>query len=315
MSNLDARPAETLCTSAGSTGPAVELLAEREVPLGGIRGITVRRTLPQRALPTVGAWCFLDYFGPDSTPMRVLPHPHIGLQTVTWPLAGEVRHRDNLGSDVVLRPGELNLMTAGRGVAHSEFSVTDGLLQGLQLWVALPDSAREIAAGFEHYPDLPVVEHGVMRATVLVGEFSGASSLATVHSPLVGVDMVLSAGAVTIPLDKTFEHAVLVISGSVTIAGCDVTTGPLLYLGIGRDELSIVADGDARIMLLGGEPFTEELIMWWNFVGRTHEEIVQAREDWERGAGRFGVVAGHGTERIPAPPMPELRLTPRKRRP
>ena len=119
------------------------LIEPREVPLGGIRALNVWRTLPHRDLPTVGAWCFVDHFGPTEETMTVLPHPHTGLQTVTWPLSGEVRHRDNLGSDVVLRPGELNLMTAGDGVAHSEFSVGGpGIMHGIQLWVALPDGPR-----------------------------------------------------------------------------------------------------------------------------------------------------------------------------
>ena len=128
MTNLEVLPQEEVCPPAGpdagtGTGPCVQLWPAREVPLGGIRGIKVLRTLPQRGLPTVGAWCFLDSFGPDRTPMSVLPHPHTGLQTVTWPLAGQVRHRDSVGSDVIVRPGELNIMTAGFGVAHSEFAV------------------------------------------------------------------------------------------------------------------------------------------------------------------------------------------------
>ena len=139
MSNLDARPDETLCHPALVRGPVNRLLEAREVPLGGVRAMHVRRTLPTRDLPLVGAWCFLDTFGPEHVDMRVLPHPHIGLQTVTWPLAGEIHHRDSLGSDVVVRPGELNLMTAGHGVSHSEISLGTGqLLHGVQLWVALP---------------------------------------------------------------------------------------------------------------------------------------------------------------------------------
>ncbi|MET0132271.1 MAG: pirin family protein, partial [Kibdelosporangium sp.] len=138
MSNLETEPVETPCRSAGDPGTTVEFFEARAVPLGGVRGINVKRLLPQRALPTVGAWCFLDVFGPHPDGMSVLPHPHTGLQTVTWPLSGEIRHRDSIGSDVVLKAGQLNLMTSGRGISHSEFSLGDGVQHGLQLWVALP---------------------------------------------------------------------------------------------------------------------------------------------------------------------------------
>src|SRR3954470_7673988 len=139
MTNLEARPVPEVCDLVASHGPVVELHEARDVPLGGVRAMRVRRTLPQRALPTVGAWCFLDRFGPQRVDMRVLPHPHTGLQTVTWPLRGQIRHRDSLGNDVMVRPGQLNLMTAGRGVSHSEFSAGDTpLLHALQLWLALP---------------------------------------------------------------------------------------------------------------------------------------------------------------------------------
>lgn len=146
----------------------------RDVPLGGVRGLRVWRTLPSRRLPTIGAWCFVDHFGPSDEAMAVLPHPHTGLQTVTWLMDGELRHRDSLGNDVVLKPGELNLMTSGDGVSHSEFSVgePDGM-HGVQLWVALPDHRRLGPAGFEHHPDLPRVEGEGWSGVILVGEFAG----------------------------------------------------------------------------------------------------------------------------------------------
>jgi redox-sensitive bicupin YhaK (pirin superfamily) len=297
--------------------------------------MTVRRTLPQRGLPTIGAWCFLDSFGPDRTAMSVLPHPHIGLQTVTWPLAGNVRHRDSVGSDVVVRPGELNIMTAGNGVSHSEFAVLphpdDGgplpLQRGLQLWVALPDGERHRNPSFEQHRDLPSVAGEGFSATVMVGEFAGATSPATMYSPIMGAE-ISCAGTAVLPLDEHFEHAVLVLDGGLTVDGQAVPPGPLGYLGLGRTTLELQALPDTRFLLIGGEPFQEELLMWWNFVGRTHEEVEQAREDWEaqaslpesgiRGA-RYGLVEGHGPEagaeagRIPAPPLPTVRLTPRKR--
>lgn len=315
MSNLDVHPSETACESAARTTPAVELLPDREVPLGGVRAMSVRRTLPQRALPTIGAWCFLDAFGPDRTAMRVLPHPHTGLQTVTWPLLGEVRHRDSVGSDVVVRPGELNIMTAGSGISHSEFSTPGELLAGLQLWIALPGAAASTEPAFERHTDLPRISGTNFSGTVLVGSLAGAQSQASVYSPLVGAELRSDdGGTVEFVLNESFEHAVLVLEGVLEIDGQPVGPGPLAYLGVGRSDFSARASAGSRWMLLGGEPFGEELLMWWNFVGRSHEEIAQARKDWENGHPRFGTVNGHGGERIPAPELPSVRLTPRRRR-
>jgi hypothetical protein len=317
MSDLDVRPDETMCHPVTVRGPVNRLLAAREVPLGGIRAMHVHRTLPTRDLPLVGAWCFLDAFGPESVDMRVLPHPHTGLQTVTWPLAGEIRHRDSLGSDVVVRPGQLNLMTAGHGVSHSELSVgTAPLLHGVQLWIALPADEAGSAPRFEQHLDLPVVGGDGLRATVLVGELAGSTSPANVLSPLLGADVSLDAATTTdLPLRAGFEHAVLGLEGEVTVDRTALVPGPLLYLGAGRDRVSLASASGGRVLLIGGEPFADDLVMWWNFVGRSHDEIVRARRDWEEdGPARYGTVAGHGAERIPAPALPNLRLTPRRRR-
>jgi redox-sensitive bicupin YhaK (pirin superfamily) len=318
MTNLEARPLAELCDAHGRVGPVVERYDEREVPLGGLRAMPVRRTLPHRELPLVGAWCFLDEFGPDHHDMRVLPHPHVGLQTVTWPVVGEIRHRDSLGSDLVVRPGQLNLMTAGRGVSHSELSLGESpLLHGVQLWVALPDGAADGGAAFQQVTDLPVLEVPGARATVVVGGVDGALSPAAVHTPLLALDVTVDPAAdVTIPLDPTFEHAVLVLDGAARVAGVDHAPHALLYLGDGRDELAIASAGGARLLVLGGTPFEHDLVMWWNFVGRTHADVAAARADWESPAapGRFGSVAGHGGARIPAPPLPDVTLRPRRRR-
>jgi redox-sensitive bicupin YhaK (pirin superfamily) len=296
-------------------GAVAKLFEARSVPLGGIRGMRVERVLPHRSLPTVGGWCFLDQFGPQHTDMSVLPHPHSGLQTVTWPLVGEIRHRDSLGSDVLVRPGQLNLMTAGHGISHSEFSAGDApLLHALQLWLALPAGAAGIAPGFEQHLALPTYERGGLRATVLVGALGDAASPATVYTPLVGADLSLAPGAAaSVPLRRDFEHALLVIEGEVEVAGTRLAAGPLLYLGTSRDELVLSSTGGGRAFLLGGEPFPDELVMWWNFVGRSHEEIAAARSDWEDG-DRFGHIRAHGTERVPAPELPGVRLRPRRRR-
>lgn len=290
-------------------------LGAREVPLGGLRGLTVHRTLPQRGFPTVGAWCFVDHFGPTDQSMAVLPHPHTGLQTVTWPIAGQIRHRDSLGSDVVLQPGELNLMTSGDGVSHSEFSVgdPDAPMHGIQLWVALPAEAREGAAGFEHHPDLPVATGEGWSATVLLGEVAGAVSPATTYTPIVGAELTMQAGYSTVPLRPDFEHAILAVDGDVVVDGEPVAHRELRYLAPGRTSVGLQVAAGTTLFLLGGEPFEEELVMWWNFIGGSHEDIVLARDDWERGADRYGRVEGHDGRVIPAPPLPQVRLSPRRR--
>ncbi|MFD0637663.1 pirin family protein [Catenulispora yoronensis] len=308
MSNLDAHPAEQDCRAVPDPGPVTELYEARDVPLGGVRGVTVARTLPQRALPTVGAWCFLDHFGPHGVAMNVNPHPHIGLQTVTWPFEGEIRHRDSVGSDVVVRPRQLNLMTAGRGIAHSEFAVPESPAgHGLQLWTALPGDQRDTAPHFEQHQDLPVYEHPGLRAIVFLGTLDTVTSPATTYSPIVGADLTINAGAgVTFPLTHYFEHALVLIDGDLSVAETELAPGPLLYLGTGRSDLTLSSREGAHVILLGGEPFREDIVMWWNFVGRSHEEIEEARADWEgRDQARFPDIGGHSVEeRIPAPPLP-----------
>lgn len=303
--------------------PVHELLPAREVPLGGTRSILVRRTLPNRTLRTVGAWCFVDHYGPHDVSagrgMDVPPHPHTGLQTVSWLLAGEVEHRDSMGSLASIRPGELNLMTSGRGVAHSEVSTGDGLtLHGAQLWVALPDAYRHQAPHFEHHTGLPEVDdwpRGGFHATVIVGSLGGETSPARTYSPLVGAHVRLSdAASGVLPLEPEFEHAALLLNGDATVDGVPVEVGSLLYLGGGRTELAFATSREAELLLLGGTPFEEELLMWWNFVGRSHEEIVADRTDWEAGR-RFGVVHGYRGDALPAPQLPTTRMRARPRRP
>jgi redox-sensitive bicupin YhaK (pirin superfamily) len=317
MTRLDAETHDAAVAGGRAPGPVLEALDAREVPLGGVRGITVHRTLPQRALPMVGAWCFLDRFDHASAVMRVLPHPHIGLQTVTWPVDGDIRHRDSVGSDVIVAPGQLNMMTAGHGISHSEFSMPEvpSEMHGLQLWTALPAASAGVAPFFEQHTDLPVYRSSGLDATVMLGTLGDVTSPATVFSPLVGADVRIHADAESvIPLDPSFEHAVLVLSGSLVVAGAGLDAGPLLYLGTGRSELTLSSAHGARFVLIGGEPFEDDLVMWWNFVARDHSEILAARDAWETRSPRFGVVSGHGDDRIPAPPLPTVRLTPRRRR-
>jgi hypothetical protein len=297
-----------------------ELLYGREVVLG-TRGLAVTRTLPHKDRRMIGAWCFVDQYGPEnvsgSAGMRVPPHPHTGLQTVSWLVEGDVLHRDSLGSHQLVRPAQLNLMTAGKGIAHSEESPPGRPpnLHGVQLWVALPERDRHVVPHFEHHPDLPVLTDLGVSVTVIMGALDGSTSPAQVYSPLVGAEVELDADAnALLPLRPEFEYAVLTLSGTVAVDGIDLDTGPLLYLGTGRSDLALRTSRPGRVLLLGGEPFDEQIVMWWNFVGRSHDEIVGFRADW--GAGdRFGDVRGYDGDPLPAPPLPTTRLKPRGRLP
>ena len=220
------------------------------------------------------------------------PHPHCGLQTVTWLIDGQALHRDSLGSEQVIKPGQLNLMTAGLGVAHAEEATGHyrGTLQGVQLWIALPESSRFGSPAFEHHADLPRREIDRTDATVLVGHFNGLSSPARHDTELVGVDLHVY-GRSTFSLQRAFEYAVIVLEGEVSINGVALEPGKLGYLAPGRDELVIDTDANARALLIGGQPFEAPILMWWNFVARTRDEIDQAYESWRQDDDRFGRVA------------------------
>jgi quercetin 2,3-dioxygenase len=295
-----------------------QLLVGREVVLGGTRGIPVTRTLPHRDRRMVGAWCFVDRYGPldisDTAGMRVAPHPHTGLQTVSWLLSGDVLHRDSIGSTQLVRPGQLNLMTAGRGIAHSEESPAGHgpVLDGVQLWVALPARDRDTAPDLGHHADPPVLAYPGGAATVIMGSLDGATSPARTFTPIVGAQLRVE-GELVLPLRPDFEYAVLILDGAATVDGTRLPPGPLLYLGVGRDRLTV--SGHGRALLLGGEPFAERIVMWWNFVGGDHDDIAGARADWEAGRERFGVVHGYAGDPLRAPAMPATRLVPRGRKP
>ncbi len=298
-------PAEA-ATGIAVPSPTIEITPSREAR---VDGQAVRRALPRRGRRTVGAWCFADHIGPsviESGPgLGIGPHPHIGLQTVTWLLAGEVLHRDSLGSEQLIRPGQLNLMTAGNGVAHAEETPPNAPpeLHGIQLWVAQPERTRHGEPAFEHHAELPVVELPGVLATVMVGEFAGATSPARRDTDHAGVDLALAPGAATIPMRPDYEYAIVVLEGAVTIDGHLVEPGNLAYLGEHRTELALDAALPTRLILLGGVPFESPILMWWNFVARTREEIDAATESWERDDGRFGTVASE-LARIPAVPTP-----------
>ncbi|QBR92452.1 pirin family protein [Nocardioides euryhalodurans] len=331
MTNPERDPDE-LVLDPCAAAEGVEILTPREVPLGGPRAMRVRRTLPQRHRSLIGAWCFVDHYGPDLVAdtggMVVAPHPHTGLQTVSWLFTGEVEHTDSAGHHALVRPGEVNLMTGGRGISHSEVSTeATSTLHGAQLWVALPDASRDVAPGFAHHaPD--AVRGEDWEARVFLGSLLGESSPVTTHTPLLGAELLLDAGAaVELDVDPAFEHGVLVDTGVVAVAGREAKAADLAYVAPGPTTLALAAGAEpVRLLLLGGPPFGESIVMWWNFVGRSHEEIVGFREEWQRqitrdgqvvpdsrqvAEGRFGVV-DHALPPIPAPALPNARLRERR---
>jgi len=315
MSNLEKDPVEIVEVSIGPT-TGITVLEPRDVPLGGPRAMTVRRTLPQRSRSLIGAWCFVDHYGPDLVAQKggmvVPPHPHTGLQTVSWLFAGQIEHRDSLGSLAPVRPGELNLMTAGFGISHSEVSTpATPVLHGVQLWVALPESARHDAPAFESYVPQPFA-HGPATVRVFIGELAGAASPARIFTRMLGAQVDLPAGSsVTFDVDTSFEYGVLVDEGDVTVGKTAVARSHLAYVPPGGRTLTLSASTDARLLLLGGEPLGERIVMWWNFIGRTHEEIVEYRYAWQNSTGRFGTVDYDGAP-LPAPALPtNVRLSPR----
>ena len=293
-------------------GRVVELTPSRESHVGGTM---VRRALPTRQRRTVGAWCFLDH-APETLVdggigMQVGPHPHIGLQTVTWLLDGEVVHRDSLGSEQLIRPGQLNLMSAGRGVAHAEETPRSyhGALHGVQLWIAQPERTRRDPPAFEHHSELPQAELGAAVATVIIGSVLGVKSPARTDTELVGIDLALRAGRTAVPVQDTHEHAIVVLDGAVAVDDHLVGSDQLAYLGRDRDEIVITATSPARALLVGGEPFEARPLMWWNFVARDRGEIDAAYTEWQAGGGeRFGRVDS-GLDRITAPRRPWTGVT------
>ncbi|MCK5874940.1 MAG: pirin family protein [Alcanivoracaceae bacterium] len=283
-------------------------LPARVATLG--EGMTIRRALPNQGKRMIGAWCFLDHAGPVDVShgdgMRVGPHPHTGLQTFTWMVDGEFFHRDSLGCEQLIRPGQVNLMTAGRGISHSEESPAQRspLLQAAQLWIALPNDKRHIAPAFEHYPELPRNQQDGVNMTLLVGEAFGEKAPTRVYSPLLGMDLRSDGIASTqIPLRPDFEYGVLVLTGSAEVAGETLLPGELLYLGQHRQTLSLHFPEATKILLIGGEPFAEGILLWWNFIGRSQAEIESYIRQWNAGKD-FGEVRGYPGERLRAPELP-----------
>ena len=293
------------------------LLESRKVKLNTRVNIEVRRTIPHKQLRTIGAFCFVDYFGPteQTDAMVVAAHPHTGLQTVTWLFEGEVEHRDSIGSIQTIKPGQLNLMTAGRGISHSEVSrKTEGNLHGIQLWVALDDNSRKTDPEFEHIEQSEIVETDSMKARVFMGSMLGVESKAKIFSDLVAAEIDLEPGEHRIALNPEFEYGLLLIVGDALVSGDNLNQADLMYFPKGDASMQITANIKAKVVLIGGVPFEERLVMWWNFIARSHEEIQNMREMWNdeqhrmAGDDNFGVFKDDIGGWIPAPDMPNLQL-------
>jgi redox-sensitive bicupin YhaK (pirin superfamily) len=319
VSDLDTRPQEYLCAGRLDGGPEELLLTARRVPLG--KTTEVARALPDKQIRMIGAWCFLDHYGPEDVSgaagMQVWAHPHTGLQTVSWLFEGEIEHRDSLGSQTMVRPGELNIMTAGHGIVHSEISQPDKppMLHGVQLWVALPDAMRNREPAFENYADLPDLIRPAVSGKVLIGELDGTTSPALAYSPLCGADLSLDPGAdVVLEAEESFEYGIFVVAGSVVAESTTAAVDQLVYLGNGRPRIRLRSAVGGRVIMLGGQPFDEEIVMWWNFIGRSHGEIVEFRTAWETRAPQFPAIVSRAEKVMEAPPMPTITLKPRPRR-
>ena len=276
-----------------------------------VGGVPISRVLPTKGRRTVGPWCFVDLILPpdfdDPHPLEIGPHPHTGLATVTWLMEGEALHTDSLGSEQLITPGQLNLMSAGNGIAHSELGTTHGI-HGIQMWLAQPEATRHGGSRFEHISDLPVADFPAGEVKVMIGELEGNRSPAEVDWGTVGLDVTLRGQRIEIPADDGFEYAVIPIDHTVKVEEAIVEPGWLALVPVGTQILSIEVAGDeARFLVLGGEPLGEPIEMWWNFVARSKEEITEAWRSWqEHDFDRFGPVSSK-LARIDAPNPPWLR--------
>ncbi|MEQ9108812.1 MAG: pirin family protein [Limnobacter sp.] len=266
----------------------------RSADLG--EGMSVKRALPSRHQRMVGAWCFLDHAGPvnfaPGKGMHVGAHPHTALQTFTWLIDGDVLHKDSLGNELIIRPGQVNLMTAGRGIVHTEDSVVNGgRLHAAQLWIALPEELADCEPDFAHYPALPQWHSESIQFTLLAGTYGEYQAPTAVHSPMLGMDLFSEAGGVaTLQLNPEFEYGFLPLTGQVRIQEEIFDPDEFAYLPKGSSSLVMALSADSRVLLLGGVPFEKPVQMWWNFVGHSKEAIAQAQQDWEQGDSRFGDV-------------------------
>lgn len=290
------------------------VLQPRIVKLTNRTEIDVRRTLPHKQLRMIGAWCFIDHYGPTHqvSGMTIGAHPHMGLQTVTWLFEGTILHSDSLGTTQEISPSQLNLMTAGSGIAHSEQSLEKGRsMHGVQLWIALPQDSRNCAPEFEHLSQLPSAIKDDSTVTVFIGTYGELASKATIFSDLVGAEFSSDAETVELNLNSLFEHGILNVGDTFTLNGEEVRFGELAYVPVGHTAITIKSASPKHWLLLGGVPFEEKILMWWNFIARTHEEIVEARQRWNSHDSSIPNFSDNINVRIPAPELPKLRLNPR----
>lgn len=300
----------------------MSVIVARDVPLSESDGLTVRRTLPTRERSFVGAWCFVDHFGPNPVDpqhgMFVRPHPHTGLQTVSWLFAGEIEHRDSAGNHALIKRGELNLMTAGRGISHSEMSTTNATtLHGVQLWVVLPEAARFTEPTFVHFVPEPKINNGV-TSRVFLGSLLGQSSPVQTFTPLVGAQLDLEPGVrLRLPLDIAFEYGLLLDEGELLVDGELLNRHALAIRTTGTSSVELESRTAVRLLVLGGTPFEEQIVMWWNYIGSSHDEVEQFHRQWlaevdgTAQRSQFGWPIGDGQLAEVAPPFPALRLKPR----
>ena len=272
-------------------------------------GLPIRRALPSARRRLVGPFIFFDRMGPAllraGEALDIRPHPHIGLSTVTYLFDGSIRHRDSLGSQMVIRPGDVNMMTAGRGIVHSERTPEESRgapmsVSGLQTWLALPDAMEEIAPAFATTAkaDLPELEAGGVHARVVIGSFHGATAPVVQHHETLYVDVRLDPGAVLEVPAETEERALYVLSGTVAISGDEFGENNLLVLRPG-DPIEVESTEGAHVMLFGGAAIPTKRYIWWNFVSSSRERIEQAKEEWK--TGRFDIVPGDTEEFVPLP--------------
>lgn len=312
MSNLLPLEKPLECHSVTSIQPELQAYPSKKVDLGRT-GLIVNRALPRRQRRLIGPWCFLDHFGPTTfssgKPLDVGPHPHIGLQTVTWLFTGEVLHKDSLGNEQLIRPGQLNLMTSGRGISHSEETPIEnsGKLDGIQLWTALPDAYRNSPPSFEHYDDLRDTNFHGCVTKVMAGKLGDVASPARVFSPIVAAEFFGELDCkIEVPVQPEFEHALFLIYGYAEFYDLPLNVNTLYYVGTKRRTVELRLSKGAVLIVIGGQPFPEQILMWWNFVARTQEEIEQARFQWEH-QNFFGNISNYDGSRMSAPPL-DLRF-------
>ncbi len=275
------------------------------------RGTVIKRALPSRQKRMIGAWCFLDHAGPVTFPqgdgLDVGPHPHIGLQTFTWMIEGTMMHTDSIGSKQLIRPKQVNLMTAGYGISHTEVAPdTETRMHAAQLWIALPDDKINMAPQFDHYPVLPVVEKDNIEFTVLVGEFMDTVSPVQVHTELLGIDFFTKEQTKTrIPLNPKFEYGFMALEGDAIVNGHDLNSDNMVVLEPGISQIEVELPKGSRLLLIGGEPFESPILLWWNLVGRTQEELKTATEQWINQDARFGTIPDYDGPRLEAPAFPD----------